>query len=196
MDIKTGIDIIEVSRIKDNIESYGDKFLNRVFTKNEIEYCNSRNVQKYQSYAGRFAAKEAVFKALSENLDNKFDFKITNYTISDNSTYTYKSCNSDGTCPIYEKTVTAPSNKKIMHLKFDVKDKERDEFLNFINSYCKVRYVVDGQEKIIAIKNAVSVKYKGNHVYLVVPSEIENASNIDLLFTVRAYQYTYRLKGE
>ena len=39
----------------------------------EIEYCNNRNVQKYQSFAGRFAAKEAIFKALSECLDNKFE---------------------------------------------------------------------------------------------------------------------------
>lgn len=75
MVIKTGVDIIEVERIKDNIEKYEDKFLNKVFTKNEIEYCESKKMQKYQSYAARFAAKEAVFKSISELLNNKFDIE-------------------------------------------------------------------------------------------------------------------------
>lgn len=75
MSIKTGIDIIEVSRIRKNIEKYGEKFLHRVFTENEITYCESKNVQKFQSYAGRFAAKEAVFKALSDDVDNKFEIE-------------------------------------------------------------------------------------------------------------------------
>lgn len=72
---KTGVDIIEVVRIKENIEKHGQAFLNRVFTDKEIEYCEDRNVQKFQSYAGRFAAKEAVFKAVSGFLDNKFDIE-------------------------------------------------------------------------------------------------------------------------
>ena len=75
MNVKTGIDIIEVERIKENIEKHGDRFLNRVFTQKEIEYCESKNTQKYQSYSGRFAAKEAVFKALSYKLDNKYEIE-------------------------------------------------------------------------------------------------------------------------
>lgn len=75
MIIKTGVDMIEVERIKENIEKHGEAFLNRVFTDKEIEYCEARNVQKFQSYAGRFAAKEAVFKAVSAFLDNKFDIE-------------------------------------------------------------------------------------------------------------------------
>jgi len=73
--LKTGIDVIEVERIKENIEKHGEVFLNRVFTEKEIQYCEDRNVQKFQSYAGRFAAKEAVFKAVSAFLDNKFDIE-------------------------------------------------------------------------------------------------------------------------
>lgn len=75
MIIKTGIDVIEVSRIKENIIKFGDVFLNRIYTKKEIDYCESKKVQKYQSYAGRFAAKEAIFKAISECLDSKFDIE-------------------------------------------------------------------------------------------------------------------------
>ena len=81
MIIKTGIDVIEVSRIKSSIEKFDKSFLNRVFTKKEIEYCESKKVQKYQSYAGRFAAKEAIFKAFSEFIDNKFDIEWKNIEV-------------------------------------------------------------------------------------------------------------------
>lgn len=75
MNIKTGIDIIEVNRIQDSIEKLGDRFLKRVYTEQEISYCESRKTQKFQSYSARFAAKEAVFKAISSLIDNKYDVK-------------------------------------------------------------------------------------------------------------------------
>lgn len=72
MHIKTGTDIIEIDRIRESIESTDGKFCERVYTKKEIEYCESKKTQKYQHYAARFAAKEAVFKAISELLQNKY----------------------------------------------------------------------------------------------------------------------------
>lgn len=83
MNISCGTDIIEVERIKSSIENKEDRFLNRVFTDKEISYCESKKVQKYQHYAGRFAAKEAAFKAISKSLDDKYsicwkDFEIIN----------------------------------------------------------------------------------------------------------------------
>ena len=59
-----GIDIIEIARIKKSIDRYGDKFLEKVFTEGEISYCNSK-FNKFQHFAARFAAKEAVYKALA-----------------------------------------------------------------------------------------------------------------------------------
>jgi holo-[acyl-carrier protein] synthase len=59
-----GIDIIEIERVKKSIQDFGDKFLNKVYTKNEIEYCSKKS-NKYQHFAARFAAKEAVYKALA-----------------------------------------------------------------------------------------------------------------------------------
>lgn len=73
MKVTTGIDIIEVERIKKAIEDLGENFLNRVFTKKEIEYCNRAEAIKYQHYAGRFAVKEAVFKAISGYIKDKED---------------------------------------------------------------------------------------------------------------------------
>ena len=75
MNIKTGIDIIEIERIKNSIEETSGKFCERVYTQKEIEYCESKNVQKFQHYAARFAAKEAVLKAISQLLESKFDIE-------------------------------------------------------------------------------------------------------------------------
>ena len=56
----TGIDIIEIARIKDVAERHGERFLKRVYTPGEVAYCRGRAPQ----LASRFAAKEAVMKAL------------------------------------------------------------------------------------------------------------------------------------
>lgn len=62
MKIRTGIDIIEVDRIQEAIESQGERFLNKVYTKNEINYCSNTGKMMYQHYAARFAAKEAILR--------------------------------------------------------------------------------------------------------------------------------------
>ena len=66
MILNTGVDLAEVERIQAAIEhpKTGRRFRDRVFTKNEIAYCEKKQRGKYESYAGRFAAKEAVMKAL------------------------------------------------------------------------------------------------------------------------------------
>lgn len=58
-----GVDIIEVSRIKSSVEKYGDRFLNRIFTKKELEYCQAHKAIRFPELAVRFAAKEAYSKA-------------------------------------------------------------------------------------------------------------------------------------
>jgi holo-[acyl-carrier protein] synthase len=61
--IGLGVDLAEVPRIKAAIERRGQTFLRRIFTPKEIEYCE-RFKNKFERYAGRFAAKEAAMKAL------------------------------------------------------------------------------------------------------------------------------------
>jgi holo-[acyl-carrier protein] synthase len=58
-----GIDIAEVDRVKAAIERHGEAFLRRLYTQREREYCEKFK-NKYERYAGRFAAKEAAMKAL------------------------------------------------------------------------------------------------------------------------------------
>jgi len=79
--ISCGTDIIEIERIKQSVENYEEKFKANIYTKKEVEYCESRKVQKYQHYAARFAAKEAIFKAISKKLSKNYswtDFEIVN----------------------------------------------------------------------------------------------------------------------
>ena len=65
-----GNDIVAISRIRQSIEKHGDHFLGRLFTQQEIDFCN-----KYQDsvphFAGRFAAKEAIAKALGTGFGAK-----------------------------------------------------------------------------------------------------------------------------
>lgn len=62
----TGVDIIEISRIEKSLTN--KRFIERIFTKKEQEYCNSRKQMTVSSYAARFAAKEAVVKALGTGI--------------------------------------------------------------------------------------------------------------------------------
>lgn len=63
-----GNDLAEIDRIRIAIEDprTGKRFRDRVFTSGEQEYCEQRRAAKYQSYAARFAAKEATMKALGK----------------------------------------------------------------------------------------------------------------------------------
>ena len=60
---EVGIDIIEIARIGSALSRWNDRFRNMVFTASEIEFCEARS-NPVQHYAARFAAKEAVAKAL------------------------------------------------------------------------------------------------------------------------------------
>ena len=80
MVIGIGIDIIEIDRIKESVNKYGEHFLNKIYTEKELEYCLSKT-DKYQHLAARFAAKEAVYKALSSGWHKDIGWKnieITN----------------------------------------------------------------------------------------------------------------------
>jgi len=63
MIVGTGIDIAEVPRIAESIQRFGDRFLRRIFTEEEIRYCDSK-ANRVERFAARFAAKEAAMKAL------------------------------------------------------------------------------------------------------------------------------------
>lgn len=80
MIVGTGVDLAEVGRIRSSMERFGDRFRNRVFTAAEIAYVE-RKANKYERYAGRFAAKEAGMKAIGTGWKHGVrwqDFEVVN----------------------------------------------------------------------------------------------------------------------
>ena len=70
-----GTDIVEIERIKNSIDKYGLKFIEKIYTPREIKYCQNKE-NCYPHFAGRFAAKESIKKAIfSSKIINQIDFK-------------------------------------------------------------------------------------------------------------------------
>ncbi|HEY0785100.1 MAG TPA: holo-ACP synthase [Acidobacteriaceae bacterium] len=72
--VGTGIDVVEIGRIEKMIERFGDHFLKRIYSSGEIEYC-LRKRQSGESFAARFAAKEAGAKALGTGIQHGIGWK-------------------------------------------------------------------------------------------------------------------------
>lgn len=106
-----GIDSVEIERIKKIHMKYGNKFLNKVFTKLEIEELESKknSIKYYETLAGKYASKEATLKALSS-----FDFRFNKILYSQ---------------------IEILKNNKIPYVKIHIKDLECGNHLNdLINS--------------------------------------------------------------
>jgi len=76
MIVGIGTDIVDVHRIEESIEKFGERFLKKIFTEKEREYCESFKLHKGQHYAARFAAKEAFSKAIGTGMRDGFAFNL------------------------------------------------------------------------------------------------------------------------
>jgi holo-[acyl-carrier protein] synthase len=63
--VRVGLDLVEISRIQESLDRFGDRFLRRLFSDGEIAYAQSRPSQSAEHLAARFAAKEAAIKAFA-----------------------------------------------------------------------------------------------------------------------------------
>jgi holo-[acyl-carrier protein] synthase len=80
MILGTGVDLAEVARIEEAIARYGDRFIRRIYTQGEIAYVESK-ANRFERYAGRFAAKEAGMKAIGTGWKRGVrwqDFEVSN----------------------------------------------------------------------------------------------------------------------
>lgn len=73
MIIGIGTDIVNIKRIENILNIYGNKFINRIFTEEEIKYC-IKHINSASFFAKRFAAKEAILKALGTGLSKGISF--------------------------------------------------------------------------------------------------------------------------
>lgn len=109
MIIGIGTDIVEINRIKEAVQKWGSRFINKIYTEKEISYCYLRK-NPFAHLAGRFAAKEAAIKAfsgvkkqalnkepLNKNISNRLSY-ILRYFSSTNKNLSFKEieiCNDD-----------------------------------------------------------------------------------------------------
>jgi holo-[acyl-carrier protein] synthase len=68
-----GIDVVEIERIEESIEKFGEKFLNRIFTPEERAYCDAQK-RPHVNYAARFAVKEAVAKSFGTGIGKELSW--------------------------------------------------------------------------------------------------------------------------
>ena len=129
------------------------------------------------------------------NLDEKVTFQLDSYEFLDSVNYTYQQC-SPNSCPIYQGTINGGNGKKVLYIKGSFGDSTKQEFLDFMTKYGKIRYKINGEYKLISLQYGTNKSYRGNYLYFIVPEEIVNADNIEFVFTIRTYQYFYKLKGE
>jgi holo-[acyl-carrier protein] synthase len=75
MIVGLGTDMIEISRIERSLEQFGERFLKKIFTPGEISYCQRKKKNAAESFAARFAAKEAGAKALGTGISRGITWK-------------------------------------------------------------------------------------------------------------------------
>lgn len=96
-----GTDIVEISRIKEAVYKWGNRFLNRIYTEKEISYCYLRK-NPFAHLAGRFAAKEAVIKAFSGVKKQVMDKETPNKIRKNQMPYAVKFFSSAIKAPVFK----------------------------------------------------------------------------------------------
>lgn len=141
-------------------------------------------------------------KKIGEEINIKFpkgteeNFTFLDYALEDNSNYNIESCNSDDICSVITKILTANSNYKTLKINFISDNYEGQELIDFSTNYGKIKYIDnDNIAREIEIKDALENKdYLGKYMYIKVPSKIENASSIEIIYTVRNQKYYYKIR--
>lgn len=151
-----------------------------------------RDLSKFISKDQKKLGEEMEFPI---NLEEKKKFTIDEQLIADSVKYTYEKCYVRN-CPIYEGILVRKTGKTILRLKGDFGDDSMESFIKFMKRYGKIKYTINGQTEEKQLEFMLEKNYRGKMLYLSVPEEIKQANTIDLLFTVRTYQYTYKIKGE
>ena len=132
---------------------------------------------------------------LNKNLDVKGKkLNIESYEIGDRYSYLHKKCEVDN-CFI-ESSDIYQDGKKVMKINLDTTDFDGYSFVDFLDTYGKIIYRIDGKKNEVKVKNPISRKYNGDSSYIIVEPDIERADYIYLLFKVRNTNYKYYLKGE
>ena len=109
--------------------------------------------------------------------------------------YNQRVCASNNNCYSKSTVLDSKQGKLFLEIFFTSSDFDGKEFVDFSKEYGKIEYIDNkGKLQELSIVNAVNRNYDGNYMYLEVPSNLQEASMIRLIYTVRNNGYTYRLK--
>ncbi len=131
---------------------------------------------------------------MKEEKKNK-DLTIEQIEIDDSFEYSYQDCTSSSGCYTSSESVGAREGEKILKVDFISDVFEGKDLIDFSTKYGKISYIDDkGKKQVVNIKDAVSKKYFGKYMYIRIPREVESSSSINLIYTVRSNQYSYKIK--
>ncbi len=120
-------------------------------------------------------------------------FAITSYEIGDDYPYTYEQCTLNN-CPVYGAHTSPKAGRKILYMPIVPKETTTQELVKVFVKYGKMQYIINGvryEEKVVS---HISKVYKGNYLYFDVNEQILDATNIEMLLTIRNNQYKYIIK--
>ena len=127
--------------------------------------------------------------------EEKKSFTIENYELKNQISYNQRVCSSDYNCYSRATILDAKQGNSLLEIFFTSSDFGGKEFVDFSMEYGKIDYINNkGESKEISVVDAVNRNYDGNYMYLQVPQDLQEASMIRLVYTVRNKEYTYRLK--
>lgn len=116
------------------------------------------------------------------------------YEILDVAEYSYRECTSAG-CPTKSGKTTAPEGYKILKIPFASTEFEGKDMIDFSIKYGTINYIDNkNKNRVAAVKNPFNKKYYGKYLFIRIPVAVANSSSIELQFTIRNNQYTYKIR--
>lgn len=124
------------------------------------------------------------------------EFTFESIEFRDNASYNIETCNQNDECSITTKSVNAPANNKILYIEFTSPDYEGTDLAKFTTNYGKIIYTDNnGFAKEYFPTNILANKdYLGKMLYIKVPSDMEGAKTIELIYTIRNRRYSYKIR--
>ena len=144
--------------------------------------------------------EEQKTKVLLENEtiqlgEDEINFSIEEANVVDYTTYSTRVCSAPNNCFAVSNELTPRSGNLILRLFFTSDTFTGEDFVDFSTEYGKIVYIDNkGKSQDVEIRDAVNHSYNGNYMYFEVPDDLQNASEIRLVYTVRNREYVYRVK--
>ena len=142
------------------------------------------------------AGEVSVGKLLEFDIGDKTQsFSIDEYQLIDTVIYRSRSCTSRDNCGTVSTEKTAKEGNTMLEIFYVSDDFQGKDFVDFSSRYGTINYIDNkGNSRDVPITDAIDRNYYGNYMYVEVPDDIGEASEIRLIYTVRNKKYTYRLK--